>query len=178
MNSFSTKSIILIISFGLIFCVFIYLYYNRLEKIRECQGGKNHFNLYIDWKKSNRYNLKKSERNIAQNYFIVTKNGKLYFRFQDNSPYEEYFMPYIGIHNDSLVIYKRGGAYDSDIYLKMPVNRDRVLLKDTKMVILSQWFKSGLPKDSINPNAKGFPNIYRQQISPDSAKVQNIFRDY
>ena len=178
MNNFSTKQIILIFSSGLILCVFIYHYYNRLENIHDCQSGKYHFKLYIDWSKSTRYNLKIGERNIAKNYFIITKNGKLFFRFQDYSPYEGYAMPNIGIHNDSLVISKRGGAYDSKIYLKMPIKKELVFLKNTKMIVKSQNLKSGFTPDSINAKDSGYPYDYFQEISPDSAKVQNTYSDY
>jgi hypothetical protein len=179
MNNFSTKQISLISFSGLILCAFIYYYYNRLEKINEFQMANYHIVQYIDWSKSTRYNLKIGERNIAQKYFVVIKNGKLFFRFQDNTPYEGYTMPLIGtIQNDSLVIYKHGGPYDSRIYLKIPIKKERVFLKNSKMIVLSQKFKSGFTQDSINPYAKGYPYIYFQEISPDSAKVQNIYSDY
>ena len=117
----------------------LYCYYNRLELINKFEYNGYTFEEYIDWSKSTHYYMKYKERVNADNYYVIKKNGELYFRYQHNYPFGVSYrgFDFEKIEQDSLVFVQRWITEKyGQVYLKMPLNKDKITKKDVRIVAI------------------------------------------
>lgn len=157
----------------------LYCYYNRLELINTFEYHNNVFEFYQDWSKSTHYYMRYSERVNADNYFLIKKNGKLYFRYQHDYPFAVSYQAFFfkKIEQDSLVFVQRGNEYFGVVYLKMPVNKDKITKKDVRIVaIYVDTLKNGRPiisGDTTNYLLEDYKKVPKEVIN-----YEHVISDY
>lgn len=176
------KNMIGILSILLLFLVFfdIYHYYNRLELISKYEYNGEIFELYQDWSKSTQYFMKLNDRYDADNYYVIKKNNRVYFKFKHNYPFAvsyQYFSFY-GIERDSLVLLEKAiDDYHGCIYLKLPLSKEAITRKEIRIIpIFPEILKNGRKisaKERINYLIDDFKKVPVEVIN-----YENIISDY
>lgn len=157
----------------------IYMYYNRLDLI-DCYITDNDiYELYRDWSKSTHYFRKTTERSFDENYYVIKKNGNVYFRYQHNYNfvyvYDAFFFCFVEL--DSLVLVQREHEGYGAVFLKMPLNKEVITKKDVRIIpIYPGILKDGSKKrtdDSTHYFLDDFKKVPVEVIS-----YENIISDY
>lgn len=158
----------------------IYSYYNRLELIDRYMYHSDVFELYRDWSKSTNYYIKYSDRFGADNYYVIKKNGNMYFRYQHNYPFDvSYCAFYIeSVEFDSLVLVQKGiGDEYGAVLLKVPLNKDIITKKDVRIIPIYP----GILKDGSEREADDSTHYFLddfKKVPMEVINYENIISDY
>ena len=158
----------------------VYRYYNRLELIDEYNYNEYLFEEYIDWSRSTAAGMKFKERAFEDNFYIIKKNSRVYFRYRHNFNFVHIYNTFTfhAIEQDSLVsIQKAGGGEYGIVFLKMPVNKDKITKKDVRIVaIYVDTLKNGRPiisGDTTNYLLEDYKKVPKEVIN-----YEHVISDY
>lgn len=159
----------------------IYSYYNRLELIDRYMYHSDVFELYCDWSKSTHYyGLEYSERTEADNYYVIKKNGNMYFRYQHNYPFDVSYRAFYFkfVEFDSLVLVQKAtDDMHGAIYLKMPLNMEVITKKDVRiMSIYPGILKNGSEREA-DDSTHYFLDDFKK-VPMEVINYENIISDY
>ncbi len=157
----------------------LYCYYNRLELINKFEYNNNVFEFYQDWSKSTHYYMKYSERVNADNYYVIKKNGELYFRYQHNYPFAESYQAFffLKIEQDSLVFVQRGSEHYGVVYLKMPLNKDKITKKDVRIVAIYVDILKNGKQVTLNDTTVYLLDDYKK-VPKEVIDYEHVISDY
>ncbi len=158
----------------------VYSYYNRLEFIGKYEYHGDIFEHYIDWSRSTHYYLKFTDRMCVDNYYVIKKNGKIYFRYQHNYKFDVSYdiFHFKFVELDSLVLVQRGfGGKYGVVYLKMPLNKNTITKKDIRIIsIYPGMFRDG-SKQRIDDSTHYFLDDFKK-VPIEVINYENIISDY
>lgn len=158
----------------------IYSYYNRLELIDIYTYNNDVFELYRDWSKSTNYYIERSDRFCEDNFYLIKKNGIIYFKYKHNYMFNVSYRTFLlkSVELDSLVLVQRGfGDKYGTAYLKIPLNKDKITKKDVRIMAIYP----GILKDGNKRRADDSTHYFLDDFKKVPVEVinyDNVISDY
>ena len=158
----------------------VYRYYNKLELVDKFEYNEYVFEEYIDWSRSTGYYMKFKDRAFEDNYYIIKKNQDIYFKYVHNFNFVHVYdaFTFHTIEQDSLVlIQKAGSGKYGVVFLKMPLNKDKITKKDVRIIAIYVDILKNGKQVTLNDTTVYLLDDYKK-VPKEVIDYEHVISDY